>query len=115
MNSTMEIIGEKMSETTLFLLTLIGVLVPANAFLWIVEKRSKTRKPVSETTFYKQRQKTNQEDFFLRTNRLQSWQENIYANNGKKLLPESNSNDGKVMPVQKSGRVKILEQYLKQI
>lgn len=29
-----------MSDDTIFLLTLIGVLIPANLFLWWVEKRS---------------------------------------------------------------------------
>ena len=116
-----------MSEITLFLLTLNGFLVSANAALWIGGKKGGTKRHALETTFYKERQKTNPKDFFPQINQLERQQEKLQNQQGNVLLRiltleeligiqnESNSNGRKVMAVEKSERVKILEHYLKQM
>lgn len=109
-----------MSEVTLFLLTLIGVLAPANAVLWLLDKRNN-----SETITYKTMQKPVQKDLILETNELKNRQKNTFsrtialedariqiqnnANETKKLAAKPNNNHA----LQKTNRIKILEQYLK--
>ncbi|MFH1695217.1 MAG: hypothetical protein ABH850_02180 [Candidatus Micrarchaeota archaeon] len=73
-----------MSEITIFLLALIGILGPANALLWFDEKRNNSLKQSFETTFLGIPKVSNLQNNEIQTiqNQLISLNEYIRKNNG---------------------------------
>jgi len=78
-----------MLEITIFLLGLIGVLIPANAVLWLTEKRNKKEKPGFETTFLRNPKTNALQNTEIQVIQEQLMQLNEYIRKNNGLLIET--------------------------